>query len=142
MGRKRTPSEIFQRIDTTPIDQRPVLEHDRWRRPPIDLYERSRQTYCYHTCQTIAAGWGDLQNRLNQLQCDFEELYGPFVELVNVYRRNNTKDGGICIVAIFKIGPFMPSLATAPQPQGFAAWWAFTKELIRGRLIDKPTPRP
>lgn len=100
------------KIGSTPLEKPTKStarqERERSRRPDPDLIARIArgQTFVYHCCSAIAQeGWEGCQALINEFQRVLEETYDtPMVELVNVYRKNNTKDDGICMIAIFKIG--------------------------------------
>lgn len=99
---KKPETTALARIGTAPVD-RP--RRPSWQTPTVvDVQERTGQAWIYHVCDFVTESWiPGLQNALNERQRDLEALYGPWVELVNVYRKFTTKNSGQCVVAIFKI---------------------------------------
>lgn len=100
----------------------------------LQLYLKTHQTFGYHVCDVVAQqGWRGCQKLLNEMQRNLEHIYEtPCVELVNVYRKNNTKDDGICIVAIFKIGPMVAlDVGERVKPAPIQAWWARLRGLLK-----------
>jgi hypothetical protein len=98
---KKAETTALARIGTKPVTapRRPT-----WNTPTVvDVQERTGQAWIYHTCDFVTGSWSRLQDDLNERQRDLEALYGPWVELVNVYRKNTTQNGGQCVVVIFKI---------------------------------------
>lgn len=88
------------------LGARPVLASRRksWDTPTvIDVKQRTGQTWIYHTLDFVTESWPRLADDLNERQRDLEALYGPFVELVSVYRKFTTKNNGQAVVAIFKV---------------------------------------
>lgn len=121
MSRKKTESGLLNAIGSQPIGtphQAPAWKEDA---PEMQLrvWLRTRQAFCYHVCEMIGqGGWPAVQNCLNEIQRELERLYDTAgVELVNVYRKNQTKTDGICFVAIFKIGPLIPAQNEARRPR-------------------------
>lgn len=102
-------AESLYKIGSTPLERPTKPLGPKQRRPPDrELLARIArgQTFIYHCCTAIAQeGWEGCQALINEFQHVLEETYDtPMVELVNVYRKNNTKDDGISIIAIYKIG--------------------------------------
>lgn len=98
---KKQETEALAKIGTTPVEAR---RRRTWETATVvDVQERTGQTFIYHTLDFVTESWAHLQNDLNKRQRDLEALYGPFVELVSLYRKNSTKNDGQCVVAIFKI---------------------------------------
>lgn len=99
---KKENTEALAKIGIQPIAT--FKPRKPWQSPAVvDVIERTGQTFAYHTCDFITASWAALQEDLNERQRDLEAIYGPWVECINVYRKNSTKDDGHCVVAIFKI---------------------------------------
>lgn len=120
-SRKKNESRTLNSIGSQPIGTPPAAPTWKEGAPEIQLrvWLKTRQTFCYHVCDTIAqGGWPAVQTVLNEIQRELENLYDtPRVELVNVYRKTQTKADGICIAAIYKIGPLTPAIAGQEEPQ-------------------------
>ena len=121
-SRKKTEHTALEKIGSRPIEK--AVDKPTWKEGPPEIqlraWMRTRQTFVYHVCDTIAqGGWLAVQTLLNEIQRELENLYETStVELVNIYRKTQTKSDGICIVAIFKIGPLLPALLQEPpRPQ-------------------------
>jgi hypothetical protein len=118
-SRKKNEMRTLEAIGSTPIDKATTKPTWPAGAPEIQLrvWMRTRQTFVYHVCDTIAqGGWAAVQNTLNEMQRELENLYeSSTVELVNVYRKTQTKTDGICIIAIYKIGPLLPAAADPGQ---------------------------
>jgi len=99
---KKPETTALARLGSTPVT---VARRPSWQSPTVlDVQERTGQAWIYHVCDFVTESWTPgLQNALNDRQRDLEAIYGPWVELVNVYRKNTTKNSGQCVVAIFKI---------------------------------------
>ena len=99
---KKTETTALAHMGTQPVT---VPRRHSWQTPTVvDVQERTGQLWIYHVCDVVTESWSPgLQNALNDRQRDLEALYGPFVELVNVYRKNTTKNAGQCVVVIYKI---------------------------------------
>jgi hypothetical protein len=118
-SRKKNEMRTLEAIGSAPIDKATTKPTRPASAPEIQLrvWMRTRQTFVYHVCDTIAqGGWVAVQNTLNEIQRELENLYeSSTVELVNVYRKTQTKTDGICIIAIYKIGPLLPAAADPGQ---------------------------
>lgn len=136
--------EMLVKIGSQPLSKPPksVIKEPRRRPDPqLTLWLRSRQTFVYHCCEAVAQrGWHGCQDLINEFQRTLEEVYDtPSVELVNVYRRNNTKDDGIFIIAIFKIGPANSGFdyIERVRPGAIRAWWTRVRKVLPWAPVEK-----
>jgi len=119
--RKKSEERTLETIGSAPIDK--PIARPSWQEaaPEMQLrvWMRTRQTFVYHVCDTIAqGGWLAVQTLLNEIQRELENLYdSSSVELVNVYRKTQTKTDGICIIAIYKIGPLAVGQEEPQRPR-------------------------
>lgn len=98
---KKFETEALARIGAEPVT---VPRRQGWDSPTVrEVRERTGQTWIYHTFDFVTESWSALQEDLNARQRDLEAVYGPWVELVNVYRKHTTKNNGQVVVVIFKI---------------------------------------
>lgn len=98
---KKLETTVLTRLGTKPVV---APRRESWQTPTVtDVRERTGQTWIYHTFDFVTANWSALADDLNTRQRDLEALYGPFVELVAVYRKFTTKNEGQCVVTIFKV---------------------------------------
>jgi len=124
-SRKKNEQSTLDHIGSKPIE-RPVLLPN-WKAGPPEMqlrvWMRTRQTFVYHVCDVVGQdGWSGVQSLLNEIQRELENLYDSCsVELVNIYRKTQTKADGICIIAIFKIGP-IAAPQQEPQRVGVTTW--------------------